>query len=186
MKIELKGLPTFSVNIGLYDEEKLKRVSKLVLEINDFNRDSVGDKFVSIMEGHRNLEQSLESYHRKSIRNQAIKKLEQSDITTKDEDGEIFGELDVEEDFSIEDVVIKNLEDEGLVKAFLDYRENTWLSEGSDVWRLMQLVEMGDKLAGYKLRNLLEETDGAELIRDVIENKAVYKRLKEIFMNDKE
>ena len=59
MKIELKGLPTFSVNIGLYDEEKLKRVSKLVLEINDFNRDSVGDKFVSIMEGHRNLEQSL-------------------------------------------------------------------------------------------------------------------------------
>ena len=180
------GLPTFSININIYDEDKVKRVSKLVDEITVFNRDSVGNKYISIMEGHRNSEQSLESYHRKSIRNQAIKKLEQSDITTKDEDGEIFGELDVEEDFSIEDVVIKNLEDEGLVKAFLDYRENTWLSEGSDVWRLMQLVEMGDKLAGYKLRNLLEETDGAELIRDVIENKSVYRKIKEIFNSGKE
>ena len=180
------GLPTFSININIYDEDKVKRVSKLVDEITVFNRDSVGDKYISIMEGHRNSEQSLESYHRKSIRNQAIKKLEQSDITTKDEDGEIFGELDVEEDFSIEDVVIKNLEDEGLVKAFLDYRENTWLSEGSDVWRLMQLVEMGDKLASYKLRNLLEETDGAELIRDVIENKSVYRKIKDIFNSSKE
>lgn len=180
------GLPTFSININIYDEDKVKRVSRLVDEINGFNRDSAGDKYISIIEGHKNSEQSLESYHRKSLKNQAIKKLEQTDITTKDEDGEIFGELDIEEDYSIEDIVIKNLEDEGLVKAFLDYRENTWLREGSDVWRLMQLVEMGDKLAGYKLRNLLEETDGAELIRDVIENKAVYKRLKEIFMNDKE
>lgn len=187
MNIRLDGaLPTFSVNINLYSEEKMKRVSKLVLEINDFNRDSVGDKFVSIMEGHKNSEQSLESYHRKSIRNQAIKKLEQTDITTKDEDGEDFGMLDIAEDYSVEDAVIKTLEDDGLVKAFLDYRENTWLSEGSDVWRLMQLVEMGDKLAGYKLRNLLEETDGAELIRDVIENKSVYRKIKDIFNSSKE
>lgn len=186
MKIELKGLPTFSVNIGLYDEEKLKRVSKLVVEINDFNRDSAGDKYISIMEGHRNSEQSLESYHRKSIRNQAIKRMDKADVTTKDEDGEIFGDLDIEEDYSLEDVVIKNLEDEGLVKAFLDFRENTWLREGSDVWRLMELVELGDKLAGYKLKDLLDMTDGAELIRDVIENKVVYRKLKEIFNNGKE
>ena len=180
------GLPTFSININIYDEDKVKRVSRLVDEINDFNKNSVGDKFISIMEGHRNSEQSLESYHRKSIRNQAIKKLEQTDITTKDEEGEFFGELDIEEDFSIEDVVIKNLEDEGLVKAFLDYRENTWLRDGSDVWRLMELVELGDKLAGYKLRDLLEMTDGAELIRDVIENKAVYRKIKDIFNSIKE
>ena len=114
------------------------------------------------------------------------KELEQLDIETKDEDGESFGVLDFQDDYSIEDVVIKNLEDDGLVKAFLDYRENTWLSEGSDVWRLMQLVEMGDKLAGYKLRNLLEETDGAELIRDVIENKSVYRKIKDIFNSSKE
>lgn len=186
MKIELKGLPTFSVNIGLYDEEKTKRVAKLVLEINDFNKNSVGDKFISIMEGNRNMEQSLESYHRKSMRNQAIKKQEQIDIEIKNEDGESFGLLDIEQDYSLEDVVIKNLEDEGLVKAFLDFRENTWLREGSDVWRLMELVELGDKMAGHKLKNLLEQTDGTELVRDVIENKVVYGQLKEIFNNNKE
>lgn len=180
------GLPTFSININIYDEDKVKRVSRLVDEINGFNRDSAGDKYISIIEGHKNSEQSLESYHRKSLKNQAIKKLEQTDITTKGEDGEIFGELDIEEDYSIEDIVIKNLEDEGLVKAFLDYRENTWLREGSDVWRLMQLVEMGDRLAGYKLRELLEETGGAELVRDVIENRMVYRKIKEIFNSGKE
>lgn len=186
MKIELKGLPTFSVNINLYDEEKLKRVSKLVLEINDFNRNSAGDKFISVMQGHRNSEQSLESYHRKSIRNQAIKKLEQTDITTKDEDGEDFGLLDIAEDYSVEDAVIKTLEDDGLVKAFLDYRENTWLMEGADVWRLMELVELGDRYAGYRLKEVLEMTGGSELIRDVIENRVVYGKLKKIFKGDKE
>lgn len=187
MKIEIDGvLPTFSVNIDLYDRDKLKRVSKLVVEISDFNRDSAGDKFISIMEGHNNTEQSLDSYHRKSIRNQAIKKLEQLDIETKDEDGESFGVLDFQEDYSIEDAVIKTLEDDGLVKAFLDYRENTWLSEGADVWRLMELVELGDRYAGYRLREVLEMTDGAELIRDVIENRVVYRKIKEIFRSNKE
>lgn len=186
MKSELKGLPTFSVNLSLYDEEKLKRVSRLVVEINDFNKDSAGDKYISIMEGHRNAEQSLESYHRKSIRNQAIKRLEKADTATKDEDGESFGLLEIEDDYSVEDTVIKMLEDEGLVMEFLDYRENVWLREGSDVWRLMQLVEMGDRLAGYKLRELLEETGGAELVRDVIENRIVYRKIKEIFNSGKE
>ena len=156
------------------------------MEINEYNKDSVGAKFISIMEGHRNSEHSLESYHRKSLKNQAIKRMEQADITTKDEDGEIFGVLDVEENYSLEDAVIRTLEDNGLVKAFLDYRENTWLREGSDVWRLMELVELGDKMAGHKLKNLLEQTDGTELVRDVIENKVVYGQLKEIFNNSKE
>lgn len=187
MKIDITGaLPTFSVNIGLYDEDKLKRVSRLVVEINDFNKNSAGDKYISIMEGHKNSEQSLESYHRKSMRNQAIKKQEQIDIETKDEDGESFGLLDIEQDYSLEDVVIKNLEDEGLVKAFLDYRENTWLQEGADVWRLIELVELGDRYAGYRLKEVLEMTKGAELIRDVIENRVVYRKIKEIFKGDKE
>ena len=186
MKSELKGLPTFSVNVGLYDEDKMKRVSKLVLEITDFNRDSAGDKFISIMEGNKNFEQSLDSYHRKSQKNQAIKRMEKADTATKDEDGESFGLLEIKDDYSIEDAVIKMLEDEGLVKAFLDYRENTWLREGSDVWRLMQLVELGDRLAGYKLRELLEETGGAELVRDVIENRMVYRKIKETFNGGRE
>ena len=181
MKIGVKSvLPTFSVNIGLYDEGKLKRVSKLVVEINEYNKDSVGAKFISIMEGHRNSEQSLESYHRKSQRNQAIKRMEQADITTKDEEGEIFGVLDIEEDYALEDAVIRTLEDNGLVKAFLDYRENTWLREGSDVWRLMELVELGDKMAGNKLKNLLEMTAATELVRDVVENNVVYEKIKKI------
>ena len=41
--------------------------------------------------------------------------MEQADITTKDEDGEIFGVLDVEENYSLEDAVIRTLEDNGLV-----------------------------------------------------------------------
>ena len=38
MKIELKGLPTFSVNIGLYDEEKaeaFKLESRLLVRPNE-------------------------------------------------------------------------------------------------------------------------------------------------------
>lgn len=180
------GLPTFSININIYDKDKVKRVSKLVDEITDFNRDSAGDKFVSIMQGHKNIEQSLDSYHRKSQRNQAIKKQEQIDIEAKDEEGESFGVLDFQEDYSIEDAVIKTLEDDGLIKAFLDYRENTWLQEGADVWRLIELVELGDRYAGYRLKEVLEMTKGAELIREVIENRVVYRKIKEIFKGDKE
>jgi len=187
MKIDITGaLPTFSVNVNLYDEDKLKRVSKLVVEISDFNRDSASDKFISIMEGHNNSTQSLESYHRKSLRNQAIKRFSRADTATKDDDGETFGLLDIEGDYSLEDTVIRTLEDEGLIKAFLDYRENTWLIEGADVWRLMELVEIGDKYAGYRLREVLEMTDGAEIVRDIIENRVVYRKLKEIFKGDKE
>jgi hypothetical protein len=44
----------------------------------------------------------------------------------------------------------------------------------------MELVELGDKMAGNKLKNLLEMTAATELVRDVVENNVVYEKIKKI------
>ena len=56
--------------------------------------------------------------------------------------------FDIATEDSFEDEVILECDTDNLVKEFLDLRENLFLREGIDIWRLLELsLYYGDRIA---------------------------------------
>ena len=175
-------MPTFSLNVNYY--EKLPQIKKLESQLKDSNREYWYEAYISIFDTKRkNINFSLDNYSKKTALYDKID-------AAKSEELSIEGMVESYDDIdsfslpteSFEDDVIMRCDTENIVKQFLDMRENLWLLEGYDIWRLLELsLFYRDRQAALKLRMVMEDAEQTEFFMYLLKNKAAIDRLKEIF-----
>ena len=175
-------LVTFSIN-PVVTPEKLKKVDKLISEINDYNRDYLSDAFLKIMECEdksislNGMGKVGEKFERLNARRHPTYSLE--GMVEQYEDIESF---DVVETESFEDEVILDCDTDNLVKEFLDLRENLFLTEGMDIWRLLELsLFYGDKIATIQFADRIVDLGYVEFFAYLLQSDKAINKLREIF-----
>lgn len=175
-------MPTFSLNVNYY--EKVPQIRRLESQLKDSNREYWYEAYISIFEGkQRNINFSLDNYSKKTLRYDKID-------AAKSEELSIEGMVEKYDDIdgfsvpteSFEDDVVMRCDTENMVKQFLDLRENLWLLNGCDIWRLLELTLFyRDRQAAIKLRMVMEDEEQTEFFMYLLKNRKAIDRLKEIF-----
>lgn len=172
---------TFSVNKVL-TPDKIKKIKKLISEMNEFNRESVGLAYINIVEDRGKTKDSsrtsLNSLHSRRVYNHYADEAKKKDkIITLDEETNI---RKYDEDFSyeFEDEIINDLDTDNLVHQFLELRKKIWLEGGYDIYRLLELVYEGDRQACIYIYEVFKEFNILDFLTEVILNKKVFPKLK--------
>ena len=133
-------LVTFSIN-PVMTPEKLKKVDKLVSEINEYNREYLSDAFLKIMGCEDKNYVSLNRIDKKGGKFEKLNALRHPTYSFEEmvENYEDVNSYDIAIEESFEDEVILECDTDNLVKEFLDLRENLFLREGIDIWRMLEL-----------------------------------------------
>ena len=142
-------LVTFSIN-PVMTPEKLKKVDKLVSEINEYNREYLSDAFLKIMGCEDKNYVSLNRIDKKGGKFEKLNALRHPTYSFEEmvENYEDVNSYDIAIEESFEDEVILECDTDNLVKEFLDLRENLFLREGIDIWRMLELsLYYGDRIA---------------------------------------
>ena len=186
---------TFSINPNLYNPVALKKIRKVEDDLrNHFNDSNIsiwaGEAFLKILLGeYDDLDNiSLECFSSKCNRNEKLNNQNKSKkvsnfISQEEFDNGYSGcneNMIYSHDDSLEEV--ENLMSiDSNIKLFLDTRENLWLYEGYDIWRLWKLVKLQDKQAQKKLRMVMEDNNLQQLFSETIFYKPCEQKLEEIF-----
>lgn len=134
---------TFSVNNELTGEQRIK-IFKLMEQINEFNRELLGEAYINIVCGKKRAGEHI-----------ILNKYAEERIVYQKLEDERIGEVSLEEQFEeidwditpssfivdgFEDDVIRNADSEDLLKEFLVLRKKKFLKRGIDIWRLIELI----------------------------------------------
>lgn len=134
---------TFSVNNELTKEQRIK-IFNLIEQMNEFNRETIGEAYIKIVKGKKNDEKIV-----------VLNKYAEERIFYQKLEDERIGEVSLEEQFEeidwevtpssfivdgFEDEVIRRADSEDLVKEFLSLRKKKVLKRGIDIWRLIELI----------------------------------------------
>ena len=170
---------TFSVNtnIDTIEIERVKKVVKLVKELNDFTAEHIGAAYISIMNNENDgKDSSLSSYVKIAERNNLIELNRM--VSLSQDDGYLE---DIRLSYTEENKAVNNADLDNNVKYFLDLREKWFLKKGVDLYRLVVLVDTyKDKSAAEKLYFLLKENNELDLFSDLFNNKGLIKSLHKI------
>ena len=174
-------LVTFSIN-PVMTSEKLKKVDKLVSEMNEYNREYVSDAFLKIMgckdDGYiplKYIDKKGSKFEKLSMYRERTFSFEK--MVEEYEDIESFDILTTE---PFEDDVIMECDTDHLVKEFLDLRENLFLLEGIDIWRLLELsLFYEDKIAIRKFAEHIRELGYVDFFAYLLQSDKAVKKIKE-------
>lgn len=176
-------LMTFSLNEEL-SIEKRKKIFKLVDQINDFNRDRIGEAFLKIVEGKNIRDKSVSLNRFAKSRNfyENIDNTNQNaEVSLEEQLGEAtFGNKPMFSRASFEEDIISACDTDNIVKEFLELRKTLFIEKGIDIWRLMELVQLDDKIAVKKFRKVVEEQQKEEFFEYLAKNHAAMKKLNDI------
>ena len=174
-------LVTFSIN-KVMTPEKMKKVDKLVSEINDYNREYLSDAFLKIMGCEDNEYISLKYINKKGGKFEKLNALRHPTYSLEEivENYEDVNSYDIAVEESFEDEVIMDCDTDNLVKEFLDLRENLFLLEGIDIWRLLELsLYYEDKIAIRKLAEHIRELGYVDFFAYLLQSDKALKKIKE-------
>ena len=176
-------LVTFSIN-KVMTPEKLKKVDKLISEINEYNREYLSDAFFKIMGCEDEGYVSLKYINKKGGKFEKLNALRHPTYSFEEmlENYEEVNNYDIAVEESFEDEVISTCDTESIVKEFLDLRENLFLLEGIDIWRLLELsLYYDDKIAIRKLADHIVELGYVDFFAYLLQSEKAIQKLKEIF-----
>ena len=162
--------------------DKLKKVDKLISEINDYNREYLSDAFLKIMGCEDNDYISLKYINKKGGKFEKLNALRHPTYSLEEivENYEDVNSYDIAVEESFEDEVIMDCDTDNLVKEFLDLRENLFLLEGIDIWRLLELsLYYEDKIAIRKLAEHIRELGYADFFAYLLQSDKALKKIKE-------
>lgn len=150
---------TFSLNT-VNSADKVKKVIKLIQEVNQYNSESLTDAYLNIMMGDKKDTDSnttLEGFHNTRVRNQETDKAKSKEVMLED-NGESDHTIDINliDPFDFEKEIMLKIDLPYFVETFLDIREQVFFEHGYDLWRLFVLSYKGDKAAQGKLRVLID------------------------------
>ena len=174
-------LVTFSIN-KVMTPEKLKKVDKLISEINEFNREYLSDAFLKIMGCEDQKYVSLNRIDKKGGKFEKLNALRHPTYSFEEmvENYEEVNSYDIAVEESFEDDVIMACDTDNLVKEFLDLREKLFLMEGIDIWRLMELsLYYEDKIAIREFAEHIRELGYVDFFAYLLENEKAVKKIKE-------
>ena len=174
-------LVTFSIN-PVMTPDKLKKVDKLVSEMNEYNREYVSDAFLKIMGCKDDGYISLKYINKKGGKFEKLNALRHPTYSLEEivENYEDVNSYDIAVEESFEDEVIMDCDTDNLVKEFLDLRENLFLLEGIDVWRLLELsLYYEDKIAIRKLAEHIRELGYVDFFAYLLQSDKALKKIKE-------
>jgi len=176
-------LVTFSIN-KVMTPEKMKKVDKLVSEINEYNREYLSDAFLKIMGCEEKDYVSLKYINKKGGKFEKLNALRHPTYSLEEmvEGYDDVHSYDIAVEESFEDEVIMECDTDNLVKEFLDLRENLFLREGFDIWRLLELsLYYGDKIATLQFADRIRDLGYTDFFEYLLQNDKALKRLKEVF-----
>ena len=176
-------LVTFSIN-KVMTPDKMKKIDKLVHEINDHNREYLSDAFFKIMGCEDKEYISLKYINKKGGKFEKLNALRHPTYSFEEmmENYEEVDSYDITIEESFEDEVIMNCDTDNLVKEFLDLRDNLFLLEGIDIWRLLELsLFYEDRIAIRKLANHIVELGYIDFFTYLLQSEKAIQKLKEIF-----
>lgn len=179
------NLPTFSVNEKVTDD-KQKKVFDLIEQINDQNRDTVGEAFIRIIEGKKSrLTPASLNQYAKDRKNYQIKEDAKEKKISLDENLEEFeiGKLSSSiPTVRFEDEVIRRCDTEYMVNRFLDLRQEWYFGIGYDIARLLGLsLLLEDFQARLKLQMVFEKQKEMEFLKELLENPEAIEKIKDMF-----
>lgn len=174
-------LVTFSIN-KVMTPDKMKKIDKLVHEINDHNRAYLSDAFFKIMGCEDEGYVSLKYINKKGGKFEKLNALRHPTYSFEEmmENYEEVNSYDIAVEESFEDDVIMACDTDNLVKQFLDLREKLFLMEGIDIWRLMELsLYYEDKIAIREFAEHIRELGYVDFFAYLLENEKAVKKIKE-------
>lgn len=180
--------PTFSVNASMLSKkETVRGVFSLINSIDDtpINREWIGEAFLKLVEGDGLQRINLSSYAQSCVRNDKINRLNRSEISliTQDEyESGYIGVTDIVAHYVEDnlDEIIANIDMDYYVEEFLKERKKIFLTDGHDLWRLIQLAKVDDKQSQKKLRTIMNKYNLREIIQEVLMRSACYSKLEGI------
>lgn len=177
---------TFSVNEKL-TPDKIKKIGKLLSDVNEYNRESLGLAYLNIVENRGKnkdcVRTSLNSLHSRRVFNQYADNAKNKDKVIALDDEVNTRTFDTELSYKFEDDLIRDLDTDYLVKEFLDLRVKIWLEGGYDIYRLLELVYEGDRQACIKIYEVFKDFKVLVFLTEIIINKKVYPKLRKLMRN---
>ena len=175
-------LVTFSIN-PVMTPEKLKKVDKLVGEINEYNREYLSDAFLKIMGCEDKNYVSLNRIDKKGGKFEKLNALRNPTYSFEEmvENYEDVYSFDIATEDSFEDEVILECDTDNLVKEFLDLRENLFLREGIDIWRMLELsLYYGDRIAIRQFAERIRDLGYTDFFEYLLQSDTAIKKIKEM------
>ena len=78
------------------------------------------------------------------------------------------------------DNILSNMDIDYYVEAFLNARERIFFNNGLDIWRLLKLSKLDDKVAQKKLRSIMDEFNLREILSYILTKRVCYNKLEGI------
>lgn len=175
-------LVTFSIN-PVMTPEKLKKVDKLVSEINEYNREYLSDAFLKIMGCEDKNYVSLNRIDKKGGKFEKLNALRHPTYSFEEmvENYEDVNSYDIAIEESFEDEVILECDTDNLVKEFLDLRENLFLREGIDIWRMLELsLYYGDRIAIRQFAERIRDLGYTDFFEYLLQSDKAIRKIKEM------
>jgi len=175
-------LVTFSIN-PVMTPEKLKKVDKLVSEINDYNREYLSDAFLKIMGCEDKNYVSLNRIDKKGGKFEKLNALRHPTYSFEEmvENYDNVESYDFSAEDSFEDDVILECDTDNIVKEFLNLRENLFLREGIDIWRLLELsLYYGDRIAIRQFAERIRDLGYTDFFEYLLQSDKAIRKIKEM------
>ena len=175
-------LVTFSIN-PVMTPDKLKKVDKLVSEINEYNREYLSDAFLKIMGCEDKNYVSLNRIDKKGGKFEKLNALRHPTYSFEEmvENYEDVNSYDIAIEESFEDEVILECDTDNLVKEFLDLRENLFLREGIDIWRMLELsLYYGDRIAIRQFAERIRDLGYTDFFEYLLQSDKAIRKIKEM------
>lgn len=177
-------LPTFSLN-AIYTDDNQKKVFKLIDQLNEQNRDIVGEAFIRIMEDKKTgtTPTALSQYAKQRRKHNGTTKIEEEQVSLEEQiEGSDFQKLSSSTLIvSFEDEAIMRCDTDNIVEQFLTFRQEWYFKDGHDISRLLQLaLRDGDIQATWKLRRLFVEKEEMDYLKYLLENSEAIEKIKKL------
>lgn len=182
-------LPTFSVNPQPTDY-KQKRIIKLISQVNESNRDTLGEAFIRIMEGKKpNSDCSaLNKYASTYKKCQILEEARKQTVSLEEQ----FEEAELKElsgnipTVSFEDELITKCDTEYMVRRFLDLRQAWYYEVGHDILRLLELALLDEDIqARWKLQLVFREQQEMDFLKEFLQNPYAVEKIKDFIRKRK-
>lgn len=157
---------TFSVNDS--QDNVYRKVDKIVELLKGMdkysNHEYVTDAFFSIIEGKKEPEKiDLRRYSMVMEKASQLERAKSDEVHLLDFDEVMAHYKGVSMDNLVDESIYDDFESVeliGLENEFLRLRENVYALEGVDIWRLIQLEQIGSKRDSIQLKELMKEVEG--------------------------
>lgn len=182
-------LPTFSVNPQATDDTQKKTI-KLIAQMDDSNREYVGEAFIRLIEGKKSYTTpaALSQYVKYRRKHQGTTKIEEDQVSLEEQ----FEDIDLGKfsssslSVSFEDEAIMRCDTEYMVNQFLDFRQEWYIKDGYDISRLLELALLDkDVQATWKLRWIFEENKEMDYLKYLLQNTRALEKIKTLLWNKK-